>query len=88
MRRRQFPLGRDPLLFRPNLCAGGGVVVMVVVVVLLLLVLGPPWGIVNALSLCLFLPPERAPGSSRSVPPLPDSDLCSILAFGRYPTFT
>lgn len=35
-----------------------------------------------------FLPPETAAGSSRSVPPLPDSDLCSISAFGRYPTFT
>ena len=34
-----------------------------------------PRGIVNALSLCLFRPPERAPGSSRSVLPLPDSDL-------------
>lgn len=46
--------------------------------------------IFDALHLCLFLTPQRAIGPPLPVLPLPDSDicLCSIPAFGRYPTFT
>lgn len=83
MRRQRFPLGRDPHLFRPKSLrwgrgggrgGGGGA--------------WSPLGDLECSESLPFLPPETAPGSSRSVPPLPDSDLCSIPAFGRYPTFT
>lgn len=64
VRRQQLTRGRDPLLFGPTLWAGGEGV-------------GAPsfpGGFVDALRLCLLLPPERAAGSLFVLPP-PDSDI-------------